>query len=42
MKNRYLPPLIDEILDRFSGARVFTKIDAKNAYYHLRIRERNE
>ncbi len=39
IKNRYLLPLIDEILDRLSGARVFTKVNVKNAYYRLRIRE---
>ncbi len=42
VKNRYPLPLIDEILDRLSGARVFTKIDVKNAYYRLRIREGDE
>ena len=42
IKNRYPLPLIDEILDRLSGARVFTKIDVKNAYYRLRIREGDE
>ncbi len=42
IKNRYLVPLIDEILDRLSGTRVFTKIDVKNAYYRLRIREGDE
>ncbi len=42
IKNRYLLPLIDDILDRLSGARVFTKVDVKNAYYRLRIREGDE
>ncbi len=42
IKNRYPLPLIDEILDRLSGARVFTKIDVKNAYYRPRIREDDE
>ncbi len=42
IKNRYPLPLIDEILNRFSGTRVFTKIDLKNAYYRLRIREGDE
>ncbi len=42
IKHRYHLPLIDEILDRFSVARVFTKIDVKNAYYRLRIREGDE
>ncbi len=38
IKNQYPLPLIDEILDRLSDARVFTKIDVENAYYGLRIR----
>ncbi len=42
IKNRYVPPLINEILDRLSDAPVFMKIDVKNAYYNLRIREVNQ
>ena len=42
IKNQYTFPLIDEILDRLSGARVFIKIDVKNAYYRLRILEGDE
>ncbi len=42
VKNWYPLPLIDEILDRLSGARVFTKINVKNAYNRLRIREGDE
>ncbi|SLM33612.1 gag polymerase env [Lasallia pustulata] len=41
-KNRYPLPLIDKIMDRVCGARVFTKIDIKNAYYRIRIREGNK
>ncbi len=41
-KNQYLLPLIDEILDFLSNARVFTKIDLKNAYYRFWIREDDE
>ncbi len=42
IKNRYPLPLIDEILDRLSDARVFTKVNVMNAYYRLRIREGDE
>ena len=41
-KNRYLLPLIDDILDRLSDAHVFTKADVKNAYHRLRIRDGDE
>ncbi|KAJ2903487.1 hypothetical protein MKZ38_009886 [Zalerion maritima] len=33
IKNRYPLPLINEIMDRVSGATVFSKIDLKDAYY---------
>ncbi len=42
IKNRYPLPLIHEILDCLSGARVFIKIGVKNAYYRLRIQEGDE
>ncbi len=42
IKNRYPFPLINGILDRINGAQVFTKIDVKNAYYRLRMRENDE
>ena len=41
-KNRYPLPLISETLDRLIRAKVFTKIDLKDAYYRLRIREGDE
>jgi hypothetical protein len=42
IKNRYLLPLIKEILDRLSGIAIYTKPDPKNAYYKIRIRKRDE
>ena len=41
-KNRYPLPLISEILDRCQGANFFTKIDIKDAYYRIRIKEGDE
>ena len=37
IKNRYPLPLINEILDRLTGAKVFTKLDLKDIYYRVRI-----
>jgi hypothetical protein len=31
-----------EILDRFSGVAVYTKLDLKEAYYRIRIKKRDE
>jgi len=42
IKNRYPLPLINETLDRLCGARYFTKIDLRNGYYQLRIKEGDE
>ena len=41
-KNRYPLPLISETLDRLVGALVFTKLDLRNTYYRVRIREGDE
>lgn len=41
-RNRYPLPLISETLDRLSGARVFTKLDLRDAYYRIKIREGDE
>jgi len=42
VKNRYPLPLISEILDRASNAQCFSKIDLKDAYYRIRIKEGEE
>jgi transposase InsO family protein len=41
-KNRAPLPLINEILDRLAKAKRFTKLDLKDAYHRLRIREGDE
>jgi hypothetical protein len=38
IKNRHPLPLIGEILDRLSGATIFTKLDLKDAYHRIPIR----
>ena len=42
IKNRTPLPLISETIDRLQRAKVFTKLDLKDAYYRLRIREGDE
>ena len=37
IKNRYLLPLISEILDCLSRAKYFSKVDVKDVYYWIRL-----
>ena len=39
IKNRYPLPLISEMLDRLRGARIVTKLDLRNAYHFIPIKE---
>ena len=42
IKNRYPLPLIPEMLDRLHRAKVFTKIDLRNAYHQVRVKAGDE
>ena len=39
IKDTYPLPLISELHDRISRAKWFTKLDLKEGYYHIRIKE---
>ena len=42
MKNRYPLPLLSSAFELLQGATVFTKLDLRNAYHLVRIREGDE
>ncbi len=42
VKNRYPLPRIDDLFDRLSGAKVFSRIDLHSGYYQIRIAEGDE
>ena len=42
MKNRHPLPLISETLDRLTGAKVFMKLNLKDAYHRIQIRKGDE
>ena len=42
IKDRYPLPLISELMDRLSEARIFTKLDVRWGYNNIRIREGDE
>ena len=39
IKNRYPLPRIDDLFDQLRGARVYSKIDLRTSYHHLRVWE---
>ena len=42
VKNRYPLPLIDTLLNRLEGVKYFTRLNLRNAYHLIRIREGDE
>jgi hypothetical protein len=42
VKNRYPLPRIDDLFDRLSRAKVFSRIDLRSRYYQIRIKEGDE
>jgi hypothetical protein len=42
IKDRYPLPNISELHDRLNGAKWFTKIDLRDAFYSIRIKEGEE
>jgi len=42
VKNRYPLPLMGELMDRLSKAKRYTKLDLRNAYHRIHIREGDE
>ena len=39
IKNRYPLPQIDDLFDQLRGAQVYSKINLRTGYHHLRVRE---
>ncbi len=42
VKNQYPSPRIDDLFDRLSGAKLFSRIDLRLGYYQIRIAEGDE
>ena len=39
VKNKYPLPRIDDLFDQLKGASIFSKIDLRSGYHHLRIKD---
>ena len=42
IKNKYLLPLIQELIDKLKGSTIFTKMDMHWGYNNIRIKEGDE
>jgi len=42
VKNQYPLPRIDDLFDRLSGAKVFSRIDLRSGYYQIRVAKGDE
>ncbi|GJW96468.1 putative reverse transcriptase domain-containing protein [Tanacetum coccineum] len=41
VKNRYPLPRIDDLFDQLQGSSIYSKIDLRSGYHHLRVREQD-
>jgi hypothetical protein len=42
IKNRHALPLIDETINKLSDAKIYTKLNLKDAYYRIRMKANNK